>query len=246
MDFNLKAAVPRVRVFSPYTLRVLIIAFLAAVAVVAAPSLVVVANAVPDNTAVSADAVELPGGDVDEMTPDQILAAHMNAGQQSWESANPTEEFPDWQDRVTVVPAEGGFEVSLDEDLEDSLLSELEDSSLPRTTVDEGDVLVTTYTISEDFDFTIEQPEMAPMLSGGRGTYGIYIQFNALDQDLILNGSGLLLAAAICAIPAVGAVLCTVVGAVISTALIFFRHNGTCPRSLRIYPFADVKHCVNA
>ncbi|NUT04279.1 MAG: hypothetical protein HOV76_12430 [Hamadaea sp.] len=223
----------------------LIITLLTVTAVIAAPSLVV-ATAAPGGAAVSSDVSAPPNGDISEPTPDEILAEHMNAAQRAWEDANPTGDFPDWQDRVTVVPTEEGFEVSLDAELENSLLAELEASSLPRTTVEDGDMLVTTYSISEDFDFTVEQPLIAPMLSGGYGTYGIYIQFNSLDQDLILNGSGILLTAAICAIPAVGAVLCTVVGAVISTALIFFRHNGTCPRSLRIYPFADVKHCVNS
>lgn len=75
-------------------------------------------------------------------------------------------------------------------------------------------------------------------IGGGGGVTKPYISFNQTDQKAIMAGSGALMTAAICAVPAVGWVACGVAGALVAVAFVYLKDRGICPKSkgnLRVY-----------
>lgn len=75
-------------------------------------------------------------------------------------------------------------------------------------------------------------------IGGGGGASKPYISFSQTDQKAIMAGSGAMLTAAICAVPAVGWVACGVAGALVAAAFVYLKDRGVCPKSkknLRIY-----------
>lgn len=78
---------------------------------------------------------------------------------------------------------------------------------------------------------------VSPAISGGKDKYGYYVVLSAFEQDLVINGWGWMLSAAICAIPAVGPVLCTVVTAVFLVITTYASQRKICKgRPAKVYP----------
>lgn len=85
----------------------------------------------------------------------------------------------------------------------DAFVAELEASPFPRESFTEDGQEVTVYTLP-GLTYTIAEPMMSPMVSGGSNQYGIWVKFNNTEQKMIANGGGAALGVAICAIPGVG------------------------------------------
>jgi len=131
----------------------------------------------------------------------------------------------------------------------DQAFAELEASTLPRVTETDGVTIQTRFQFNEDFGMTFVKPDpdvVTTQLSGGADSGGLYLKFNQFDQDAILSGAGLALGAAICLIPAVGVVACTVVGAIIAAGVLWMSYNGKCKnnKQLKVYVPNRVAGCV--
>ena len=123
--------------------------------------------------------------------------------------------------------------------------SELLSSDLPRTVTGEGGGEVTTFDLPEGLSLSFgtgvvtgESDEFTTYIGGGSDSRGMYVLLNQFDQGLVISGSGFALGAALCAIPAVGAVACLVVGAILTVAgAVLAANGGTCRnnRQLKIY-----------
>lgn len=123
--------------------------------------------------------------------------------------------------------------------------SQLLSSDLPRTVTGEGGDAVTTFDFPEGLSLSFgtavvagEGDELTTYIGGGSDSRGLYVKLNQFDQGLVISGSGFALGAAICAVPAVGAVACLVVGAILTVATAVLAANGgTCSRNrqLKIY-----------
>lgn len=103
----------------------------------------------------------------------------------------------------------------------------------------------TTFTLPEGLELTLSTSEIKnvkgkkianPALGGGTESGGVYITLNATDQEALLNGSSVLVTAALCAIPAVGWISCGVIGAAVAIAWTYLNAHGICSnkRTLRI------------
>ena len=110
-------------------------------------------------------------------------------------------------------------------------------------------ILESVYSIASQaaplVDRDIDQADLAtgnrhapsPAIGGGKDKYGYYVVFSAFEQDLVINGWGWMLSAAICAIPAVGSVLCAVVTAVFIVITTYASQRKTCKgRPAKVYP----------
>lgn len=71
-------------------------------------------------------------------------------------------------------------------------------------------------------------------LSSEKEHTGFWLEFTQLEQDIVLNGAGFALGAAICAIPGVGWIACAVGGAIIAGAAVVLSHNKKCDGRLRV------------
>ncbi|MDN5558709.1 MAG: hypothetical protein L0G23_04645 [Ruaniaceae bacterium] len=175
-------------------------------------------------------------------------AVVMNDLLEVWTDAHPGQAPGDVPSEIGLIPTDTGFNLDGNEKLEAALIAELEASDLERTTTVVKGEIVTTYHIPDAFDISITKPAITPMVWGGKDSYGIYVTLSLFDQNLIVAGHGFVLAAAICAIPAVGTALCLVAGAIITAATVYISTYNVCkaPRStLKIYPFNSKKSaCV--
>lgn len=165
-----------------------------------------------------------------------------------WSAHHPGRESGELPPEVSFAETERGLEFQSAEDLEAVLIAELESSDLERSILIADGEIVTTYRIPGGPDISVVRPLVTPMVWGGSDAGGIYVTFSAFDQNLIVSGHGFVLAAAICAIPAVGAAACLVAGALITAATVYITTYNVCksPRStLKIYPFKGMKaSCV--
>lgn len=139
-------------------------------------------------------------------------------------------------DPATITP-------EMVEEAYDQLLA----SDLPRTVTGEGKAAQTTFKFTEGFELTFGTDYKAakdagnaiqPRIGGGFDGGGMYVLLNQFDQNLVIGGSGFVLGAAICAIPAVGQVACLVVGGILTIATTALAVNGgTCSnnRQFKIY-----------
>lgn len=81
-------------------------------------------------------------------------------------------------------------------------------------------------------------PQQVQGLGGGGGIWHPYISLNRTDQQALILGTGAGIAAAICAIPAVGWAACGVAVFIVTVATVYVDNYGRCPTSkpnLRIY-----------
>lgn len=67
------------------------------------------------------------------------------------------------------------------------------------------------------------------------------IGFNTLEQQMLASGSSTLLAAAICAVPAVGWVACAVVGVVVAVGTTYVTRNGVCSNGRTLWWYDSLK-----
>lgn len=117
-----------------------------------------------------------------------------------------------------------------DEQLEQGL-RELKDSPLPRATAETSAGTATTYELGDGLSMTVTEAGSATSrLGGGFEADGqLFVSFNQFDQDMLISGAGFGLGAAICAIPGVGWIACTVVGAIITVGVVALSYNAKCP-----------------
>ena len=90
-------------------------------------------------------------------------------------------------------------------------------------------------------------PDMPrPRLGGGVDSNGnVFVSMNQWDQDAVINGTGLLLAAGICAAAALSPAACLGVGAVVAAAAQWLSYNGKCPANQQlILPLTGVVCCI--
>jgi len=132
--------------------------------------------------------------------------------------------------------------------------AELKASDLPRTTEFVDGRLMTTFTL-HGIDFSFESgpsspvrsgTSINPLLGGGWDYKGMYVSFNALDQQALIAGGAAALGIAICLIPAVGQIACGVVAVIITVATVYVANHGICSnkRTLRVYPTSRTGRCV--
>lgn len=101
-----------------------------------------------------------------------------------------------------------------------------------------GTEMSETFTLEDGTQLRFSSSVISSRLGGGvHSKYGIYVEFNKLDQQALIAGGGVALGAAICAIPAVGWAACAVVGTIIAIATTYIAANGLCGgnRQLRVY-----------
>ncbi|MFF1879471.1 hypothetical protein [Leifsonia sp. NPDC058230] len=114
-------------------------------------------------------------------------------------------------------------------------LQELKNSPLPRTSEVTATGLATTYVLGNGLTMTVNESVIAPRLGGGFEPNGqFYVSFNQFDQDMLISGAGFGLGAAICAIPGVGWVACTVVGAIITVGVVAVSTNAKCKNNKQL------------
>lgn len=78
---------------------------------------------------------------------------------------------------------------------------------------------------------------VSPNISGGKDRGGYYIVFSAFEQDLVINGWGWGLAAAICAVPGVGWALCSLVALSFTVLTTYAGTQKSCKgRPAKVYP----------
>jgi hypothetical protein len=121
--------------------------------------------------------------------------------------------------------------------------AEIKASTVPRTTSVVGGITTEIFTLSNGTKLEFTAPAVGgihPNLSVGSNSHGLYIELNRVDQGAIATGGAAAVGIAICAIPAVGWVLCAVVAAILAIAAFYIASYGVCPSSkpnLRV--FAD-------
>ncbi|AQX81799.1 hypothetical protein BWO91_19210 [Plantibacter flavus] len=108
-----------------------------------------------------------------------------------------------------------------------------------------GGTVTTTFSLGAGLDLTFVDPP-STRIGGGIDGGGMYVLFNALDQNLIIGGSGFAIGAAICAIPGVGRAACLVVGGLITIAFAVLSNWGVCQngKEMKIYLNGVTAGCV--
>ncbi|WP_413320507.1 hypothetical protein AA0Z99_06295 [Agrococcus sp. 1P02AA] len=82
-------------------------------------------------------------------------------------------------------------------------------------------------------------------LSFGRHNfYGAYVDLNRWDQGMIVSGGAAAVNAALCAVPAVGAISCGVIFTLLLIASNTITTSGMCPRVYRMYLSGRAGHCA--
>ncbi|TQO18880.1 hypothetical protein FB472_0408 [Rhodoglobus vestalii] len=140
----------------------------------------------------------------------------------------------------------------------DQAVADLIGSEVPRT-VNET-IAATDYTFhiavddpavpSGEFDFSVAVPKVGvitPSLGAGSDARGPYILLNNFDQQVLVGGGSAAITAALCAIPAIGWISCTVITAVIVVAAAWITTYGVFPQNMKSYLFQQyARHsCVN-
>ncbi|MCS5518185.1 hypothetical protein [Curtobacterium flaccumfaciens] len=99
--------------------------------------------------------------------------------------------------------------------------------------------VTTTIDLGDGFVFDLIQPTEDQRIGVGTDTRGIYVSFNATDQNMIISGAAFGLGAGLCA--AGGPAFCVITGAIITMATVAVTGSGAIrcgTRALRVYPFA--------
>jgi hypothetical protein len=92
-----------------------------------------------------------------------------------------------------------------------------------------------TFILPTGSTLTFERDAMQPMLGGGYGEWGLYVDFNRTDQEILLSGGGAGLATALCFIPGVGIPMCIVAATVAGAATAALVAQGTCGGTMRVW-----------
>ncbi|WP_217990682.1 hypothetical protein [Curtobacterium sp. 314Chir4.1] len=141
---------------------------------------------------------------------------------------------------ATALPAADAASASrqLSEIDIDQALAELRAAGLVTSERPERDGSRIQVDLGEGLSFELFAGSRAGRLGGGYDAGGSYVLFNQFDQAMLYNGTGFLLGAAICAIPAIGQVACLAVQAIIAVAsAAVAAQKGTCKnnKQLKVY-----------
>lgn len=85
-------------------------------------------------------------------------------------------------------------------------------------------------------DVTVVMPNES-RLGADSDRHGPYYLLNHFDQQVIANGAAAVVAASLCAIPAVGTIGCVAIQAALAAASAWISNNGLCPENLKGYFF---------
>lgn len=85
------------------------------------------------------------------------------------------------------------------------------------------------------FEFTLNETDPRQRLAFGSDNRGVYIAFNAFDQNVIIGGTGAALLVGICAL---GPAACVVGNAAVILGASYLATHSKCPspKSVRVYP----------
>lgn len=111
-----------------------------------------------------------------------------------------------------------------------------------RESVAQDGTQTTTINLGEGFSFDLVNASSKERIGAGSDSKGVYVSFNATDQNMIISGSAFALGAAVCAVS--GGTFCVVVGAILTAATVAITGSGAIrcgSKSLRVYPFAGGK-----
>jgi len=100
----------------------------------------------------------------------------------------------------------------------------------------------TSIDLGKGFTFDLVSSGPHPRIGAGSDGKGVYVSFNATDQNMIISGAAFALGAAVCAVS--GGTFCVVVGAILTAATVAVTGSGAIrcgTKSLRVYPFAGGK-----
>lgn len=99
--------------------------------------------------------------------------------------------------------------------------------------------VTTTIDLGDGFVFDLTRPTAHQRIGVGTDARGVYVSFNATDQNMIISGAAFGLSAGLCAVG--GPAFCVITGAIITMATVAITGSGAirCGRkALRVYPFA--------
>jgi hypothetical protein len=108
-----------------------------------------------------------------------------------------------------------------------------------KETVDADGAVVTTLDLGDGLTFDLVATSHRQRIGAGSDSKGVYVSFNATDQNMIISGSAFALGAAVCAVS--GGTFCVVVGAILTAATVAITGSGAIrcgTKHLRVYPFA--------
>lgn len=126
-------------------------------------------------------------------------------------------------------------------------LDELREAGLVSEDRSEPDGLHSTVDLGDGMTFDIVSVDDQARLGGGYDSGGHDVLFNQFDQAMLYNGSGFLLGAAICAIPAVGQIACLAVQAIIAVAAAAVSaQKGTCKNNEQLKVFFSNNHAAKS
>ena len=136
----------------------------------------------------------------------------------------------------TAAPSDvSGAVPELDDATISAAFADLQASDAPRTETQSSGKTLVTFTLPTGSTLTFERNAIQPMLGGGYGQWGLYVDFNRTDQSVLLAGGGAALAAALCFIPGVGIPLCIVAAAVVGAATTALAAQGLCRGTMRVW-----------
>jgi len=117
----------------------------------------------------------------------------------------------------------------------DAVLQQLQTAGLVEAERDDAEGHHTVVALGDGLAFDAVQPRDGARLGGGYDAGGHYVKFNQFDQNLLYNGAGFALGAAICAIPAVGQLACLAVQAIIAVGAAYLATiKGTCKNNKQL------------
>lgn len=126
-------------------------------------------------------------------------------------------------------------------------LDELRDAGLVIQDRSEPDGLHSTVALGDGMTVDIVSTKPESRLGGGYDSGGHYVLLNQFDQAMLYNGSGFLLGAAICAIPAVGQIACLAVQAIIAVAAAAVSaQKGTCKNNKQLKVYFSNNHAAKS
>jgi hypothetical protein len=100
----------------------------------------------------------------------------------------------------------------------------------------------TTLDLGDGFTFDLVDAPDKQRIGAGSDSRGVYVSFNATDQNMIISSAAFVLGAAICAVS--GGTFCVVAGAILTVATVAITGSGAIrcgTKQLRVYPFAGGK-----
>jgi hypothetical protein len=127
----------------------------------------------------------------------------------------------------------------------DAVLQDLRAAGLVEAERDGTDGHHTVVALGGGLQFDVVRGRDGARLGGGHDAGGHFVQFNQFDQNLLYNGAGLALGAAICAIPVVGQLACLAVQAIIAVGAAYLATiKGTCKNNKQLKVYFSNNHAA--